>query len=221
MKAMILAAGRGERLRPLTDSTPKPLLVVGQHRLIEWHLLSLARAGIQDVVINVSWLADQIQAALGDGKAYGVNITYSIEPEQALETGGGIFQAMEHLQGEAFLVINGDIWTDFPFSQKKLPEKQAHLIMVSNPEHHADGDFSLDQALLRNDGDGARLTYSGIGLYRPEFFSGCHAGRFPLAPLLIKAMQVQQVTGEKYEGCWIDVGTPERLQAARDLAQKR
>lgn len=215
---MILAAGRGERLRPLTDTTPKPLVVVGKHRLIEWHLLNLAQAGITDVVINVSWLADQIQDTLGDGNTYGVNITYSIESEQALETGGGIFQALAYFQGEPFLVVNGDIWTDFPFSQIRLPLKLAHLILVSNPTHHPEGDFILDRSRLSNEGKGQRTTYSGIGVYHPDFFSDCHAGRFPLAPLLIKAIQNEQVTGEYYPGSWVDVGTIERLEQARDLA---
>jgi len=218
MKAMILAAGRGERLRPLTNTIPKPLIKIGEHCLIEWHLLNLAQAGINDVVINVSWLAEQIQDTLGDGRVYGVNITYSIEPEQALETGGGIFQAMTFFQGEAFLVVNGDIWTDYSFSRIKSLGKQAHLVMVANPPHHPEGDFILNKSILSDAGDGKRATYSGIGIYHPDFFSGCHAGRFPLAPLMLSAMQQHQVTGEYYQGCWVDVGTQDRLQLARDMA---
>lgn len=211
MRAMILAAGRGERMRPLTDHTPKPLLRVGGRTLIEYHILSLAQAGICDLIINHAHLGDQIEQALGDGSRYGVHIRYSSEGE-ALETGGGIFRALPLLGQEPFVVVNGDVWSDFPFaSLPAAPVGLAHLVLVDNPPQHPAGDFVLGADGLVRDVDGARLTFSGIGVYRPELFADCQAGKFPLAPLLRAAMARGQVSGEYYRGSWTDVGTPERL----------
>jgi MurNAc alpha-1-phosphate uridylyltransferase len=213
MKAMILAAGRGERMRPLTDTTPKPLLRIGGQTMIERHVHALARVGITDLVINYAHLGEQIEAALGNGNAYGVTIRYSPETGGALETGGGIFNALSLLGSEPFLVVNSDIWTDFAFEQlPEQPDGLAHLVMVDNPGHHPQGDFSLSAGLLSQKGP-AMLTFSGIGVYRPELFSGCAAGAFPLAPLLRRAMDAGQVSGEHYSGSWFDIGTPERLDA--------
>ena len=213
MKAMILAAGRGERMRPLTDTTPKPLLRIGGQTLIERHVHALARAGITELVINLDHLGEQIEKALGTGTAYGVDIRYSHETGRALETGGGIFNALSMLGSDPFLVVNSDIWTDFAFERLPAqPDGQAHLVMVGNPEHHPDGDFSLSSGRVSRVGP-AMLTFSGIGVYRPELFSGCEAGAFPLAPLLRRSMDAGQVSGEHYTGNWFDVGTPERLDA--------
>lgn len=210
MRAMILAAGRGERMRPLTDTTPKPLLAVGGQPLIHYHLQALAAIGVKQVVINHAHLGAQIEAALGNGSAYGVAIQYSPEAPP-LETGGGIFKALPLLGAEPFLVINGDVWTDFPLQQ--LPQTiigLAHLVLVTNPAHHPQGDFALEGGLATVDGT-PRFTYSGIGLYKPEFFAGCSAGAFPLAPLLRRGMANGQISAEHYPGQWFDIGTPERL----------
>lgn len=212
MKAMILAAGRGERMRPLTDSIPKPLLKVGGKALIEYHVEALARAGITELVINTAWHGDQIEQLLGSGEDYAVSIQYSREGEQALETAGGIVQALSMLGGEAFAVVNADIWTDYDYS--KLPqdiEGFAHLVLVDNPPQHASGDFVLEGGHVQNDG-ADRLTFSGIGVYRPALFTALEPGVRPLAPLLRAAMAGDQVTGEHYHGKWFDIGTPERLQ---------
>jgi len=214
MKAMILAAGRGERMRPLTDTTPKPLLEVGGKPLIVWHLEALARAGIKDIVINHAWLGEQIEAALGDGQAYGVSIRYSPESPAALETAGGIIQALPLLGDSPFLVINGDIWCDYPLADlvaRPLTNMQAHLIMVDNPPQHPEGDFVLHDGLLAPAGT-PRLTFSGMGLYSPDLFAGLPQGRRPLAPLLKTAMAQKKISGEHYSGQWFDVGTPARLQ---------
>jgi MurNAc alpha-1-phosphate uridylyltransferase len=217
MKAMILAAGRGERMRPLTDTVPKPLLRIGGQTLIERHVHALARAGITDLVINHAHLGEQIVRALGDGHAYGVSIRYSPETDGSLETGGGIMNALPLLGAEPFLVVNGDIWTDFPFAS--LPSRidgLAHLVMVDNPEHHPEGDFSLSAGELSRQGP-AMLTYAGIGVYRPELFAGCSPGAFPLGPVLRDAMDAGQVSGEHYTGNWFDIGTPERLDAVNSV----
>lgn len=208
---MILAAGRGERMRPLTDNTPKPLLRVGSQRLIEYLIESLAAAGFTELVINYAYLGTQIAQVLGNGGRYGVRIQYSAEGEQGLETGGGIFQALPLLGKEPFLVINGDIWTDYPFTKaRQVPVRLAHLILVDNPPHHPQGDFALlgEQVIVEGV---SRLTFSGIGIYRPELFVHCRPGRFPLAPLLRQAMHWDEVTGEHYRGQWWDIGTPARL----------
>ncbi|MCW9023242.1 MAG: nucleotidyltransferase family protein [Gammaproteobacteria bacterium] len=212
MKAMILAAGRGERMRPLTDHTPKPLLEVGGQALIEYHLQALSRAGINEVIINHAWLGEQIVTHLGDGKRYGVSIQYSHESPIALETAGGIIQVLPLLGKDPFVVINGDIWCDYPVAQLlKEPEGLAHLVLVDNPEHNPEGDFALDNSQVTENGP-TKFTFSGIGLYRPELFAGLEAGARPLAPLLRQAMQQGRVTGEYYQGRWFDIGTPERLQ---------
>lgn len=212
MKAMILAAGRGERMRPLTDGTPKPLLRVGPKCLIEYLIESLAAAGFVQFVINHAYLGTQIEQVLGSGARYGVRIHYSPEGDGGLETGGGIFQALPWLGGAPFLVVNGDIWTDYPFAKVlQAPKGLAHLILVTNPPHYPQGDFALQGNQVIAEGED-KLTFSGIGIYRPELFSGCRPGRFPLAPLLREAIKQGQVSGEYYPGRWWDVGTPARLQ---------
>ncbi|HZV54166.1 MAG TPA: nucleotidyltransferase family protein [Rhodocyclaceae bacterium] len=209
---MILAAGRGERMRPLTDRTPKPLLPVAGKPLIVWHLERLAKAGIRDVVINHAHLGDQIEALLDDGSAWGVSIRYSEEPPGALETAGGIANALALLGDEPFLVVNGDIWCDLDFAT--LPPLAAgdlaHLVLVANPPHHPIGDFDLQRDRVL--GVPPRLTFAGIGIYRPELFAALERGKpAKLAPLLRAAMAADKVSGQLYAGLWIDVGTPERL----------
>ena len=220
MKAMILAAGKGERMRPLTLHTPKPLVQAGGKRLIEYHLEALAKAGFTDIVINHAWLGQQIESYLGDGAQFGLRIRYSPEGEP-LETGGGIFQALPLLGDEPFLVVNGDIWTDYDFSVLHQPiTGLAHLVLADNPAHHPAGDFSLVDGRV-NDGqaDAATLTYSGIAVLHPQLFDGCADGAFKLAPLLRKAMAAGEVTGERLKGHWVDVGTHERLAEAETLIE--
>jgi len=214
MKAMVLAAGRGERMRPITDTIPKPLVPVAGKPLIAYHLMSLARAGVTDIVINLAYRGSQIREALGDGSAYGVRIVYSDEGPDPIETGGGIFKALPLLGTSPFLVVNGDVWTDFDFSQMPAlaPDAHAHLMMVPNPPHVARGDFGLDgDFLVERDTD--RFTYSGLGVYTAEFFAGCQPGKFPLLPLLKRAIAVCKLRGHVYRGVWLDIGTPERLAA--------
>lgn len=216
MKAMILAAGRGERMRPLTDSVPKPLLHVAGKPLIQHHIEALVRAGIVDLVINHAWMGQQIEKALGDGSHFGARIQYSAEGEQALETGGGIFKALPLLcadcVNDSFIVVNGDIFTQYDYHGLHLaPDRLVHLVLVSNPEHNTKGDFALDGSDVMVDGP-EKLTFSGIGVYRASLFERCHAGRFPLAPLLRSAMQQGKVTGEHFTGLWMDIGTPARLE---------
>jgi MurNAc alpha-1-phosphate uridylyltransferase len=214
MKALILAAGRGERMRPLTDNVPKPLLQAGGRALIEHTIAALARAGITELVINHAHLGTQIETRLGDGSGYGVHIEYSPEPEGALDTGGGILRALPRLGDAPFLVVNGDIWTDFPFSSLRRDfSSLAHLVLVDNPPHHPDGDFYLKDGQVQSSGRGPRLTFSGIGVYSPRLFSGCDPGVFPLIPLLRGAMERGEVSGEQYRGLWFDIGTPDRLVA--------
>lgn len=220
MKAMILAAGKGERMRPLTLHTPKPLLPVAGVPLIEYHIRALQRAGFTELVINHAWLGSQIEAHLGSGEQFGVQIAYSPEGEP-LETGGGIYRALPLLGGEPFMVVNGDIWTDYNFSQLTPPTKHtlAHLVLVDNPEHHPEGDFYLQGGQVSEQG-APRLTYSGMAVLHPDLFEGQTAGAFKLAPLLRQAMSVGRVTGEHYTGHWVDVGTPERLGWASSLAKE-
>ncbi len=210
---MILAAGRGERMRPLTDHTPKPLLPVAGKPLIVWHLERLARAGFRDIVINHAHLGDQIEALLGDGDAWGLRIQYSAEPQGALETAGGIANALPLLGDDPFLVVNGDIFCDWDVGRARIGAQLAHLILVSNPAHHPGGDFTLTEGKV-GAGETARLTFSGIGIYRPELFAGIARGQpAKLAPLLRTAIDAGQITGEHHGGRWVDVGTPERLAA--------
>jgi MurNAc alpha-1-phosphate uridylyltransferase len=226
MKALILAAGLGERMRPLTNATPKPLLVAGGKPLIVWHLEKLAALGVRDVVVNTSWLAEQFPATLGDGERWGLRLHFSFEGPTPLETGGGMWHAAPSLaEGDApWLAVNGDIWSDYDFAH--LPRDvagDAHLVLVDNPPQHPDGDFALDtRGCVLGDGE-PRLTFSGIGLYRPSLFAdwrgiiGAAAGadetppRFKLAPLLRAAMVGGRVSGEHHRGRWTDVGTPQRL----------
>ncbi len=208
-----MAAGRGERMRPLTDELPKPLLKAGGRALIEHALVHLKEAGINEVVINHAHLGQKIIDFLGDGRRYGMTIQYSAEPDGALETGGGIRQAIDLLDHEPFLVINSDIWTDFPL--QKLPtslEGLAHLVLVDNPDHHSNGDFYLDGARVNLD-RGKKLTFSGIGVYSPNLFNHLQRGKYPLAPILRDAIAKNLVSGEYFSGKWIDVGTKERLNA--------
>lgn len=217
MKAFILAAGRGERMRPLTDHTPKPLLVAGGKPLIVWHLEKLAAAGFREVVINHAHLGAQIEQTLGDGAQWGLSIAYSPEPPGALETAGGIAQALPLLGNEPFLVVNGDIWCDVDFA-RFLPSTAgicpgpAHLLMVANPAHHRGGDFSLDGDKVVFANGEQTLTYAGIGVFSPSFFKDVPVGQpLKLRPLLDAAIAAGTLSGERYAGRWVDVGTPERL----------
>ncbi len=208
---MILAAGRGERMRPLTERLPKPLLEVGGHRLIEYHLAALAKHGFGEIVINLSWYGERIQEVLGDGKAYCLTIRYSKEGPVPLGTGGGMFAALPLLGREPFLVVNGDVWSDFKLGTLKPPQDSlAHLVLVENPEHHPGGDFGLDAGGHLH-AEPQRLTYSGISLIDPRLFEGCEHGAFPLKPLLDRAMAAGRLTGQRHTGAWTDVGTPARL----------
>lgn len=218
MKAMVLAAGRGERLRPHTDRRPKPLLPVAGRPLIEYHLAALAAAGFRDLVINQGHLGEQLPVALGDGSRWGLRIQYSWEGYPALETGGGIYRALRWLGPGPFAVINGDVWTDYPLDRLPGdPDGLAHLVLVDNPPHHPGGDFYLAQGQVGDgqagDGSGERLTFAGIGVYRPALFDGCSDGAFALAPLLRGAIAAGRVSGEHYPGDWVDVGTAERWRA--------
>lgn len=220
-RVMILAAGRGERMRPLTDSLPKPLLPLLDRPLIVWQIERLARAGFSDVIINHAHLGHLIEERLGDGCALGVHIRYSAEGEGgALETGGGIFKALPLLGDGPFLVINGDVWSDIDLAHLRLNRGDlAHLVMVDNPTHNPHGDFHLASGRLHGLGE-PRLTFSGVGVYLPQLFDGCHAGAFPLAPLLRDAMALGRVGGTLHTGEWTDVGTPQRLaQLEQRLSQ--
>ncbi|MDO5640395.1 MAG: nucleotidyltransferase family protein [Neisseria sp.] len=229
MKAMILAAGRGERMRPLTDSCPKPLLKAGGEPLIGWHLRRLKAAGFTEIVINHAWLGAQIEATLGKGAAYGVNIAYSPEGEKGLETAGGIATALPLLGDAPFLVVNGDVMTDIDFQTAfaaadalQQGQKQAHLWLVANPPHNPHGDFVLqnDGAVLSASESGTALTFSGMGVYQPALFADTPPRTAAkLAPLLRSAMNAGRVSGEAHQGLWLDVGTVERLAEADKLAQ--
>jgi N-acetyl-alpha-D-muramate 1-phosphate uridylyltransferase len=226
MKALLLAAGLGERMRPFTDVTAKPLLTAGGKPLVVWHLEKLAAMGIREIVINTSWLAEQFPAILGDGAQWGVSIRYSYEGATPLETGGGMWHALRWLGDAPFLAVNGDIWTDYDFARlPSEPDGDAHLVLVDNPEHNTRGDFALcDDGRVASDGED-RLTFAGIGVYRSTLFDawrdvvGDAPGaaevppRFKLAPLLRAAMAASRVSGERHAGRWTDVGTPQRLAA--------
>ncbi len=218
---MILAAGRGERMRPLTDHVPKPLLQVGGKPLIVWHIERLASAGFKEIVINHAHLGEQIEQALGNGNQWAVSIQYSPEGI-ALETAGGIANAL-HLLGDApFLVVNGDVFAEIDFSRLKLQAPSlAHLVMVNNPPQHAQGDFALNHGKLNSEGEN-KLTFSGVGIYEPNLFADIEKGQpAKLAPILRAAMLEQQVSGEHYQGIWHDIGTPERLSALnQELLEK-
>ncbi|WP_293264233.1 N-acetylmuramate alpha-1-phosphate uridylyltransferase MurU [Neptunomonas sp.] len=221
MKAMILAAGLGTRLRPLTLKTPKPLVLINGKALIEYHIENLSKAGFTDIVINHAWLGEQIEVALGDGAKWGVNIIYSSEGEP-LETGGGIYRVLSKLSnaGEAFVVVNGDILTDFDFSSLRgLEPDVAHLILVDNPEHNPEGDFScMPDGLVDMQGD--KYTFSGISVLTPKLFAGCVENAFPLGRLLKSAIVKREVSGAVYDGSWIDVGTHERLEQAENYIKE-
>lgn len=218
MKAMILAAGLGNRMRPLTLYTPKPLLEVGGKPLIVWHIEKLRDIGVTEIVINSAWLADKLISALGDGSQFGVEIRWTREDE-GLETAGGIINALALLGHEPFILVNGDVWTtmDFaPLLDVQLGNDLAHLVLVDNPAQHPNGDFTLqtgraytfDQAV-----DGENLTFSGVSVIHPKMFEGLEAGKRPLAPLLKQAMLDGQIAASKLQGHWVDVGTPERLMS--------
>jgi MurNAc alpha-1-phosphate uridylyltransferase len=226
MRALILAAGRGERMRPLTNDLPKPLLPAGGQRLIDYHIQALARAGIRDLVVNLSWHGEKVRSHLGDGRRYGVTFAFSEEGPEPLETGGGIHHALSLLGAGAFWVVNGDIACDYRFAVRALPAGTlAHLVLVPNPEHNPRGDFCLSAGRIAGgppSGPDTR-TFAGISLLDPELFADAAPGRFPLAPLLRQAAERGFVTGEEYMGRWTDVGTPERLKAldAELRARKR
>ncbi|OUR89002.1 mannose-1-phosphate guanylyltransferase [Methylophaga sp. 42_8_T64] len=215
MKAMILSAGRGERLRPLTDHTPKPLLKAGKYRLIEYLIQSLVKAGFTEIVINTAHLGEQFPKTLGDGSQFDAKITYSPEQQGGLETAGGIINALALLGDEPFLIVNGDIWTDFPFEQLTnftlSPDTFAHLVLVNNPEHNLQGDFALNLGRV-NQTEQQRYTYSGIAIYHPKLFSGFKVHRLALKLVLLQAIEQQQISGQLYQGQWSDIGTVERLQ---------
>ena len=215
MKAMILAAGRGRRLRPLTDHQPKSLIKVGGKPLIEWHLRALAGAGFEQVVINLAWHGEQIREQIGEGSALGIPVSYSDEGDHALDTGGGIHQALPLLGDAPFAVLNADVFTDYPFQRlRQCQPDGAHLVMVPNPEHNPQGDFALNGDQVCASGE-SRYTFAGIGVYHPSLFENHAPGEYRLTEVLSPAMAEGQVTGELYEGLWIDVGTPERLAQAR------
>ncbi len=216
MKAMILAAGMGNRMRPLTLHTPKPLLEVGGKPLIVWHIEKLQAIGIREIVINTAWLGEKLLAALGDGSQFGVKILWSHEGE-GLETAGGIINALALLGDEPFILVNGDVWTtmDFaPLMQLELGQELAHLVLVTNPAQHPQGDFTLSAGkccLFEQQQQGENLTYSGVAVYSPAMFQGLAAGKRAMLPLFQQAMRQGLVSAEKLQGVWVDVGTPERL----------
>lgn len=224
MKAMILAAGRGDRMRPLTDETPKPLLMAGSKRLIEYHLLNLAQAGFKEVIINVAWLGEQIISTIGSGDAYNLKISYSDEGDAALETGGGIFNALPLLGDEPFLVINGDVFTDYSYEKlfkfKLDVNDKAHLVLVNNPQQHPQGDFAIEAGRLTG-ADNNKFTFSGIGIYSADFFASSQNGKFPLAPMIRLFIAENKISGEIYQGEWMDIGTPQRLAELDKLINKK
>lgn len=211
MIAMLLAAGRGKRLRPLTDSIPKALVEVQGTSLLERHLQALAGAGIKTCVINLGWHGEQILSRIGSGTAYGLNVIYSPEGDDVLETGGGVHRALPVLGADPFLVVNADVYTDMPYPDKLGDDVDGHLVLVKTPDFKPRGDFDLVDSRIVNS-DAPSMTFSGIALYRPEFFRDCKPGRFPLAPILRAAADARRLSGEFYEGTWEDVGTRERLQ---------
>jgi MurNAc alpha-1-phosphate uridylyltransferase len=225
MKAMILAAGRGERMRPLTDRLPKPLIAVGGRPLIEHHIVNLAAAGVREFVINLGWLGERLREAVGDGSRFGVRISYALEGWPALDTGGGVFNALPLLGDAPFLLLNGDVyakcdWPAWVDRARALPENDlAHLLLVSNPPHHPDGDFGLIGSRICN--TPAQFTFSGISVQRAALFAGCQPGAFPLLPLWRKAAAADRISGDVFEGLWSDVGTPERLRRIESQLRRR
>ncbi len=212
MKAMVLAAGRGERMRPLTDTVPKPLLTVHGKPLIVHQIEALAKAGITDLVVNTGAMGKQISDYLGKGDRFDVHIQYSHEGDNPLETAGGIIKALQYLGDGPFIVTNADVYTDFDYANlPELIEMDAHIILVCNPSHNYDGDFALEQGKIVNRGE-VKYTYSGIGVYSSKLFQNCPSGPYPLAPLLRQSAQAGHLSGELYEGMWTDVGTVERLR---------
>ncbi len=213
MIAMILAAGRGERLRPLTDTQPKSLVEVRGQSLLERHLEHISKAGIKNVVINLGWLGEQIVERVGSGSEFGLNVIYSDEGDNVLETGGGIHKALPFLGNEPFLVLNADIFSQMPVPNITLRDNAlGHLVLVPTPDYRATGDFDLDGGLVRN-GETPTLTFAGVAMYRPEFFDDCKPGRFSIVPMMRQAAEAGRLQGSVYEGEWADVGTPERLKA--------
>ena len=225
MKAMILAAGMGNRMRPLTLHTPKPLLEVGGKPLIVWHIEKLQKIGVQEIVINTAWLGEKLADALGDGSQFGVKILWSHEGE-GLETAGGIINALPLLGNEPFILVNGDVWTtmDFaPLLNVQLQDDLAHLVLVENPIQHPQGDFILaanKAYTFEQARSGENLTYSGVAVMHPQMFNGLESGKRPLAPLLKQAMQQEKISAQKLQGVWVDVGTPERLNALDQQIQQ-
>jgi MurNAc alpha-1-phosphate uridylyltransferase len=215
---MILAAGKGERMRPLTLTTPKPLLPVGGKPLIVWHVERLVAAGIADIVVNLSWLGAKIPAALGDGARFGARLRYLDEGPEPLETAGGIVNALDFFGDAPFVVVNGDVWTDAPVPPAPPPGRLAHLVLVANPDHHPRGDFALECGECRLEGP-RRHTFSGVASYRPALFHGCAPGRRPLKPILDRAIHAGFATGALHRGRWTDVGTPERLAQLNETAR--
>ncbi len=216
-RAMIFAAGRGERMRPLTDVTPKPLLRIGGKLLIEHHLEKLAALGIDEVVINVSHLAEQFPAALGNGARWNLHIRYSDEGPEPLETGGGIRRALPLLGGEPFIAVSADIVSDYDYAcLPREPDGLAHLVMVPNPDFHPRGDFFLDDTRLNDEGAGERLTFGNIGVYRPELVANEPDGRFKLLPMYQRAMRESRLSGERHDGFWCNIGTPAQLAEAEE-----
>jgi N-acetyl-alpha-D-muramate 1-phosphate uridylyltransferase len=213
---MILAAGRGERMRPLTDKIPKPLLEIAGKPMIIHQIEALESAGVKDIVINTGHLGEQIQYELGTGATFGVDILYSDEGEDILETAGGIIQALPLLGDDPFIVTNADIFTDFDyFTLPSEPDFDAHLVLVNNPPHNLEGDFALENGRVLEQGS-LKLTYSGIGVFYPHFFENCNPGRAPLAPLLHQSSQAQRLSGQHFTGLWSDIGTPARLKEIND-----
>lgn len=220
MKVMILAAGRGERLRPLTDHTPKPLLPIAGRAIIDYTLDAFISAGFDDFIINLAHLGEQIRAYLGNGAKYGVQISYSDEGSSVLETAGGIHHALPLLGNQAFIAVNGDITTDFDYAGlRNINVKLAHLVLTPNPSHYRQGDFGLEKGIVNQYGH-SRYTFSGIGIYHPDLFKHCHPGKLRLADLLRKFMDSGQITGQLFNGFWMDVGTMERLQTMNDYYQQ-
>jgi len=224
MKVMLLAAGKGARMLPLTEKVPKPLLQAGGCSLIEHQIRKLKAAGFGEFVINHAWLGRQLEQALGDGSRLGVDIQWSAE-EEPLETAGGIVQALPMLGRQAFAVVNADVWTDYPYHRLPIAlaaDKLAHLVLVPNPDHHPSGDFVLEanaQVQLPRPGSDSTYTFSGIAVYHPELFAAVPARKFPLLPLLRQAIESHGVSGELYKGIWMDIGTPQRLQALDAMLQ--